>query len=256
MQPDLKQTGITLEICIDSVLSGVEAQKAGAQRVELCSGLFEGGLTPSAGLIRLVREQLAIKVHVLIRPRGGDFCYSDLEMEIMLHDIALAKAVGCDGVVIGVLHPDGTIDVLRTQVLMAAAQPMAITFHRAFDLTPDPFAALQALINLKVKRLLTSGQEKSVLEGSELIRQLIQKAGEQLIVMPGGGISERNIARIARETGATEFHLSARRKMPSPMQYHNHRVFMGGELRLPEYELAIADASKITHALQVLNPNS
>lgn len=244
---------ITLEICTDSVISCLEAQRGGATRVELCSGLFEGGLTPSAGLIYLVRKQITIGLHVLIRPRGGDFCYSDIEMEVMLRDIALAKEAGCDGVVIGILNPDGTINMEKTRVLMAAAYPMSITFHRAFDMTPDPFVALENLIQLGVHRLLTSGQEKSVLEGTELISQLVNQAQGRLIIMPGGGITDRNISRIQRETNAREFHLSARKKLIGKMEYLNPRVSMGGELRLPEYEIAIADAGKIASIMQAVN---
>ncbi|WP_223815877.1 copper homeostasis protein CutC [Adhaeribacter rhizoryzae] len=244
---------VKLEICTDSVISSVTAQEAGATRVELCAGLFEGGLTPSAGLISLTRQQITIGLHVLIRPRGGDFCYSEEEFEIMLRDIALAKEMGCDGVVIGILNLDGTIDVARTNALIAAAQPMSVTFHRAFDMTPEPFVALNELIQMGVARVLTSGQERTVLEGSELIAQLVQAANNQIIIMPGGGITERNIARIRRETNAPEFHLSARKKMPGNMQYRNERVSMGGELRLPEFELAVADTEKITSALNAVN---
>ncbi|WP_146902155.1 copper homeostasis protein CutC [Adhaeribacter aerolatus] len=253
MLADKNNPTIALEICTDSVISCLEAQQAGAARVELCSGLFEGGLTPSQGLIEVSRQSISIGLHVLIRPRGGDFCYSDLEFEVMLRDIALAREAGCDGVVIGILNPDGTIDEERTSALFAAARPMSVTFHRAFDMVPEPLAALQELISMGVDRLLTSGQEKSALEGSELIAQLVQQAAGRIIIMPGGGITERNIARICRETGAPEFHLSARRKQPGNMQYRNERVSMGGELRLPEYELAIADAGKIKAALQAVN---
>ena len=256
MLSDKNKPLIALEICTDSVLSSVEAQRAGAVRVELCAALFEGGLTPSAGLISLTRQQISIGLHVLIRPRGGDFCYSDLEFEIMLRDIALAKEAGCDAVVIGILNADGTIDTERTAILITAARPMSVTFHRAFDMVPEPFIALQELINLGIDRLLTSGQEKSVLEGSELIAQLVQQAAGKIVIMPGGGITERNIARISRETGAPEFHLSARKKQPSKMQHRNERVSMGGELRLPEYELAIADVGKITSALNAVNSRS
>lgn len=236
---------VTLEICVDSVESCLEAQKAGAARVELCANLFEGGTTPSLGLIELARENLNIGLHVLIRPRGGDFCYSDLEFEIMQRDLEVIKAAGCDGVVIGVLNTDGTIDLARTAALVAAARPMSVTFHRAFDMTPDPFTALETLINLGIDRILTSGQERTALEGSELIRELVRKALDRIIILPGGGITERNIVRLHRETNAREFHLSARKKVPGTMVYRNDRVSMGGELRLPEYELAVADANRI-----------
>ena len=236
---------IKLEICSDSVESCIEAERAGAARVELCTGLFEGGTTPSTGCIELARQKTKIGLHVLVRPRGGDFCYSDLEFEIMQRDLQLINNMGCDGVVIGILKPDGMVDVERTRALIAAARPMSVTFHRAFDMTPDPLAALDTLISLGVERLLTSGQERSALEGSELINLLIRKSQHKIIIMPGGGITERNIARLRRETGGQEFHLSARKKIAGSMQYRNDRVTMGGELRLPEFDLALADANRI-----------
>jgi copper homeostasis protein len=193
----------------------------------------------------LARQQLTIGLHVLLRPRGGDFYYTDLEFAVMKRDLEIIKATGCDGIVLGILQTDGTVDMERTAELIAAARPLTVTFHRAFDMTPDPMTALRQLIHLQVDRLLTSGQERTALEGSELIAVLIEKAAGNLIIMPGGGITERNIARLIRETGAQEFHLSGRKKIPSAMQYHNHRVTMGGALHLPEYEYAIADAHRI-----------
>ena len=252
MSSEIKQPNIALEICADSVESCIEAQRAGAGRVELCAALFEGGLTPSAGCIALAKQKINIPIHVLIRPRGGDFCYSETEFEIMLRDLQFVKEAGCEGVVIGILKPDGTIDQERSSILIAAARPMSITFHRAFDMTPDPIAALETLIELGVDRLLTSGQEKTALEGSELIYQLVQKARERIIIMPGGGITDRNIARLRRETTAKEFHLTARKKITGQMNYQNDRVNMGGELRLPEFELARADANKIASVFAAL----
>ena len=247
-----KRAEIALEICVDSVASCIEAQRAGAARVELCAGLFEGGTTPSAGCMQLARQNTNIDLHVLLRPRGGDFCYSALEFEVMQQDLQKIKEAGCNGVVLGILKPNGQIDTERTAILMAAARPLSVTFHRAFDMTPDPFSALETLINLGVDRLLTSGQERTALEGSELLHQLVQQAQNKLIIMPGGGITERNIARLCRETGASEFHLSARKKFTGPMEYRNERVSMGGELRLPEFELALADANKISQVFAAL----
>lgn len=244
---------LILEICTDSVASCREAEKGGAARVELCANLFEGGTTPSAGCIRMAREYLTIPLHVLLRPRGGDFCYSDEEFAVIEYDLQIAKKLGADGVVIGILLPDGTIDLKRTATLIKQARPMNVTFHRAFDMLAAPLPALQQLIQMGVDRLLTSGQEKSVLEGSELIAELVRQAGDKITIMPGGGITERNIARIRRETGAREFHLTARQKQASPMTYQNPSAFMGGELRLPEYELTFTNARKVaqTHAALV-----
>jgi copper homeostasis protein len=242
-----------LEICADSVASCLAAEQGGAGRVELCANLFEGGTTPSAGTIKIARQQISIPIFVLIRPRGSDFCYSPEEFAVMEQDILVAKDLGADGVVIGILLPDGTIDVARTASLIQLARPMRVTFHRAFDMAADPVRALQQLIDLGVDRLLTSGQEKSALEGSELIARLVKLAGDQLIIMPGGGITHRNIARIRRETGACEFHLTAREKVASTMVYRNANAFMGGELRLPEYEMGFVNNRKVTDTHTALN---
>ncbi|QNF31829.1 copper homeostasis protein CutC [Adhaeribacter swui] len=243
---------LLLEICTDSVASCREAEKGGAARVELCANLFEGGTTPTAGCIKIAREQVNIPIHVILRPRGGDFCYSDEEFAVMQHDLEVIKSLGADGVVIGILQADGSIDIARTAALIEQARPMKITFHRAFDMVADPFGAIEQLIALGVERILTSGLEKSALEGSELIAQLIQQAAGRIIIMPGGGITNRNIARLKRETGAVEFHLTAREKLPSPMTYRNHNAFMGGELRVPEYELAFTSAHKVAQTQKAL----
>ncbi|RDC64793.1 copper homeostasis protein CutC [Adhaeribacter pallidiroseus] len=246
---------LLLEICTDSVASCQEAEKGGAARVELCANLFEGGTTPTAGCLKIARQQVSIPIHVLLRPRGGDFCYSAEEFAVMQHDLDVIKSLGADGVVLGVLQPDGNIDLERTATLIEQARPLQITFHRAFDMVADPFRALEQLIELGVERILTSGQEKSALEGSELIAQLIQKAAGRIITMPGGGITDRNIARLKRETNAQEFHLTAREKVPSSMIYRNNNAFMGGELRVPEYELAFTSAGKVAKTQQALQAN-
>lgn len=225
----------TFEICVDSVASCLAAEAAGAHRVELCAGLLEGGLTPSFGTLVEARRAVNLKLMVLIRPRGGDFCYSDSEFRVMQEDVRLARELGADGVAIGLLNPDGTIDQSRTRALMDLAGPLSVTFHRAFDMARDPYEALDAVLALGCDRVLTSGQESSALEGSEVIRELITRAGERLVVMPGGGIRERNLTRIAALTGAREFHFSASEAQESRMTYRNGRVFMGGTLRPPEF---------------------
>jgi len=242
-----------LEICTDSIISCQEAEKGGANRIELCANLFEGGTTPSAGTIQIAREVTSIPLNVLIRPRGGDFCYSDQEFEVIKQDIRVAKNLGADGVVIGILTPEGEIDIERTAALIQIARPLSITFHRAFDMVKDPIRSLEQLITLGVDRLLTSGQERTAFEGSELISKLVEVASGKIIVMPGGGITLRNIQRLKKETGAAEFHLTARKKISSTMQYRQNNVFMGGELRLPEYEHSIADAALITQVQSMLN---
>ena len=178
------------EVCVDSVDSAVAAEQGGATRVELCATLLEGGLPPSAGTIAITRAQVSIGLQVMIRPRGGDFLYSDTEFASMKHDIELAKQLGANGVVFGFLTAAGNIDSDRTRVLLDHAKPMNVTFHRAFDMTRDPIAALETLIELGINRVLTSGQEVSALEGAELVHDLLVHANDKIIVMPGGGITD------------------------------------------------------------------
>jgi copper homeostasis protein len=195
---------ITIEVVIDSVQSAIAAQKGGADRVELCGNLFEGGTTPSAGCIEVTRKNIQIGLFVMIRPRGGDFCYSELEFEQMQRDIELCKTLKADGVVFGILTPDGQVDKKRTAQLAALAHPLQVTFHRAFDMAKDPFQALEDIIELKkVNRILTSGLEASAYEGADLIAELIKQANNRISIMPGAGITERNITKIRNITCAT-----------------------------------------------------
>jgi copper homeostasis protein len=235
---------LTIEVCVDSVESAMAAERGGADRVELCDNLLEGGTTPSAGAIAVARERLGIKLHVIIRPRGGDFCYSDVEFAVMQHDVALAKQFGADGVVIGLLTADGAIDAERTRALIELARPLSVTFHRAFDMARDPYQALEDLIGLGVDRILTSGQEPSVIEGLDLIAELVQLAGERVIIMPGGG-TERNIGKVVARSGVREVHVTGTTSVESAMQFRNPRVFMGGELRPPEYSRLTTDPERI-----------
>jgi copper homeostasis protein len=234
-----------LEVCVESVEGAIAAQQGGADRVELCANLLEGGTTPSAGSMQLARRSLRIGIQVMIRPRGGDFCYSAAEFEIMKLDIEMAIKAGADGVVLGILRPDGSVDEDRTRELVTLARPLNVTFHRAFDMTRDPWAALEILISSGIDRILTSGQESSVLEGLELIAGLVRVAGDRIIVMPGGGIHERNLAKIARESGARELHVAAPAETEGPMAFRNRRCFMGGELRPPEFSRLATDASRV-----------
>lgn len=236
---------VQLEICVDSVESALAAQAGGADRVELCSALFEGGLTPSAGLIRTVRERLKIQVAVMIRPRGGDFCYTDDECGVMERDIAVARELGADVIVLGLLDPEGAVDRERTARLMKAAGPLPVTFHRAFDMAADPNAALEAVMDLGAARLLTSGQERTAVEGMELIADLVRRAGERLSVMPGGGVTERNLEKILRTTGAREIHGSASALRESRMRFRNGRVAMGATLGPPEYGIKVSSEARV-----------
>jgi len=240
---------ILIEVCVDSVESAVAAEQGGADRVELCDNLLEGGTTPSAGAIAVARRTLGIKLHVMIRPRGGDFCYSAIELEMMRHDIQVAKELGADGVVFGLLTPEGDVDIAPTRELLALARPLSVTFHRAFDVARDPYAALDSLIALGVDRVLTTGQEPSVLEGMELVADLVRYAQGRIIVMPGSG-AERRMGQLVRATGANEFHVVATRSVESSMRFRNERVFMGGTLRPPEYTRQLTDPE----ALRRLRP--
>jgi copper homeostasis protein len=176
-----------IEACVNSAVSAIEAQKGGVGRVELCENLHDGGTTPSAGSIFLARKNLQIGLFVMIRPRGGDFLYSDDEFEIMKEDIRVAKNLGADGVVFGILLPDGSIDTSRMKILIDLARPMGISCHRAFDMTADPYMAMEHLIDLGIDRILTSGQQPTAPEGAGLIRELIVRANERIIIMPGCG---------------------------------------------------------------------
>jgi len=237
---------IILEVCIDSVEAAIAAQQGGAHRVELCADLLEGGTTPSAGTIQLARRSVDIDINVIIRPRGGDFCYTPIEFEVMKLDIETAKAAGANGVVIGILNEDGSVDKERTRELVALARPMSVTFHRAFDMTRDPYEALETLIELGVDRVLTTGQESSVLEGLDVITNLLEKAGERIIIMPGGGITEHNFKKIVEASGVVEVHFLAPGTRESPMTYRNPNCFMGGELRPPEFSLAVTDPARVS----------
>ncbi len=224
------------EICVDSIAGVRAAKAAGADRVELCANLLEGGITPSRGAIRQARTIAGIGLNVIIRPRGGDFLFDDDEFAIMRADIETAKVEGADGVVIGLLMVAGSVDVKRTRELIAIARPLAVTFHRAFDMTPDPFEALEALVGLGVDRVLTSGHAGSVLEGLPLIGELVRRAGKRIIVMPGGGITARNVERIVAAAKPVEIHFAALEPTTSSMQFRRQHVFMRGELRPPEYD--------------------
>lgn len=199
-----------LELCVDSVASALTAEAGGADRIELCSALSEGGLTPSLGLLRNVRSKLNIPVHVMIRPRTGDFIYSEDDFAIMQEDIALAAQSGANGVVFGLLTSNGEIDVERTRALVQLSKPLQVTFHRAIDLTPDPLMALEAIVNAGADRILTSGGEMNATLGHVRIRQLVSAARDRIHVMVGGGIRRENLAELVRATGAKEWHTSLR----------------------------------------------
>jgi len=210
-----------LEICAFNLPAALAAQRAGADRIEFCVGPEEGGVTPSAGLIRGARELLEIPLYVIIRPREGDFLYSDEEFTVMLRDVEQCRGLGCDGVVVGMLLADGRVDRMRCGRLVEAAYPMGVTFHRAFDRSADPFEALETIIGIGCERILTSGQRPVAMEGAQLLRELVRAADERIVIMPGSGVRSGNIAELAAKTGAVEFHTSARVAVPGGMVFVN-----------------------------------
>jgi copper homeostasis protein len=224
-----------IEVCTDNVESSIEAQNAGADRIELCNNLPEGGTTPGFGLVKSARENLAIGLHVIIRPRGGDFLYSALEFDIMKKEIDACRECGVDGVVLGILESGGEIDIERTAKLIEFARPMSVTYHRAFDMCINPFKGLEAVIDTGADRLLTSGQRNSAYEGILLIKDLVEQAGDRIIIMPGSGINESNIENIARVTRAKEFHFTGRKVIESGMIFRREDISMGAANGMPEY---------------------
>lgn len=245
---------VLLEVLVDSVASARSAENGGANRLEVCQNLFEGGTTPSAGLIQEILRQARIPCCIMIRPRGGDFCYTAEEFAVMEEDIRVAKNLGAYGVVLGLLTPDGQVDGERTRRLIDLARPMSVTFHRAFDMCRDAFEALDSLISLGVDRVLSSGQEASVFEGADLLRALIERAAGRLIVMPGGGIREHTVQRILNQTGARELHVSGSTTVTSQMAHRNTRVYMGKELRAPEFSWSVVDPNRIRHYRRLISP--
>ena len=218
------------EVCANGVESCLAAQEGGADRVELCAAIPEGGTTPSYGEIKVARQVLTTtRLHVIIRPRGGDFLYTPLEVERMVEDIKICKELGVDGVVIGCLRADGTLDMDANRRLVEAAQGMSVTFHRAFDRCCDPRHALEQLVELGIDRVLTSGQQPTALEGIALLKELNALAADRITILAGCGVNEENILRIQRSTGVCEFHFSARVPVKSRMEYTNPDVYMGAK---------------------------
>lgn len=220
---------MTIEICAYSLESCINAQAGGAGRIELCGGLGEGGTTPSAGLIEIVRNHIDIPLFVMIRPRGGDFVYDFFEEEIMRKDIDLAKKIGVNGVVLGILTPDGQVDVSRTKALVDYAAPLKVTFHRAFDLTPDPVKALKDVIATGAERILTSGQKPSAIQATDLLTKLANQANGSIEIMAGGGVNHHNAAELIA-TGVHSLHLTAKAFRPGRQKFFPDGISMAGEI--------------------------
>jgi copper homeostasis protein len=213
-----------LEIIGFNIESCIAAQEAGANRIELCVGPGEGGTTPSYAFIKAAREKLQIDLYVMIRPRGGDFLYSDEDFEIMKNDVAICKELGCNGIVTGILTVDGKVDKKRCKELIGIAYPLEATFHRAFDRVVDPFEALEDIIELGFERILTSGLKPKAIDSLDLLSKLIKQSDEKIIIMPGSGVTAENIITIAESTGATELHSSATLAEESKMEYKNAKI--------------------------------
>ncbi len=229
----------------------MDAHKNGADRVELCANLGQGGITPSAGTIAVARTHASITMFVLIRPRAGDFLYSETEFQVMRHDIETAKMLGADGIVTGILTADGRVDKPRMAGLIALAQPLPVTFHRAFDVAANPFQSLEDCIELKISRILTSGQAKTAMEGADLIAKLVRRAAGRIVILPGCGINENNVRQLIEKTGVNEVHFSAMKTVGSAMRFRRTTVQMGGAAQVPEFSVSVADTGKIRNIREI-----
>jgi copper homeostasis protein len=247
----MKEKEHQLEVCVDSVSNAIAAQRAGACRIEFCTALSEGGITPSAAQIREARQSLYIPLFVLIRPRGGDFMYDDLEFGIMQADIRFCGQNGCDGIAIGILRPNGTVDTARCHTLITIARQydMGITFHRAFDQSSNLLQAMEDIIALGCDRILTSGGYDTAIEGADVIRQLIEKADNRIGIMPGAGITPENADELIRKTGLKEMHGTFRSRRESAMEYKNTQMSRPTD----EYSLLCTDMEKIKTVSACMN---
>ncbi|MDX8478033.1 copper homeostasis protein CutC [Mesorhizobium sp. VK24D] len=234
-----------IELCVEGIDGLLAAQAAGADRVELCASLVEGGITPSLGTVCAALERATIPFHVIVRPRGGDFLYSEAEYRSMLADVGALRDLGVAGVVVGCLTADGAIDEARMNELVRAAGPLNVTCHRAFDMTRDSSEALEALIRCKVGRVLTSGQRDTALEGADLLAQLVRQAGGRIIILGCGGLAPDNIGEVLRRTGLSEMHFAALADVPSAMRYRNPHVGMGGTDLDREYRTTVTDGALV-----------
>lgn len=239
-----------IEVCVEGIDGFLAAQEAGADRIELCASLLEGGITPSMGVIEEVLKLARIPVHVIVRPRGGDFLYSGHELAAMLADVVRLRGTTAAGVVVGCLTADGAIDEARMQALVGAARPMSVTCHRAFDMTADPEAAVEALVRCGVDRVLTSGQRETAVAGLPILRRTVAAARGRIKVMACGALDATNIVRVHRESGADELHFAALRTITSGMAYRNRDVGMGGTQVEREYELTVTDVQGVRATIE------
>src|SRR4051812_40395167 len=233
------------EICVEGIDGAVAAQAGGGDRIELCASLMEGGLTPSFGTIRAALKLCYVPIHVILRPRGGDFLYSDAEFATMLDDAREIAKLNAAGIVIGCLTEDGRIDEPRMKALIEAAQPLSVTCHRAFDMTRDPAEALEALIRCGIHRVLTSGQRATAIEAIPLLKKLNEQAAGRIIIMACGELAPDNVERVVKETGGQEFHFAALKRTPSGMTYRNAEGGMGGTELDREYSNMLSDPDRV-----------
>lgn len=246
---------MTFEVCLQSVDGAIAAERGGAQRVELCAALIEGGITPSIGTIQMCRDAVDVDIMVMIRPRGGDFVYSEWELDTMVRDIHACKRIGVTGVVFGMLNLDGTVARTQVQRLMQAAGDLDVCFHRAFDVCCEPLYALDELIDLGVTRVLTSGLAPTVPEGAGLIREFVLRAVGRIEILPGCGITPENVAEIVAATGVDQFHATAFGRVESPMQHRNENVYMGLP-GLPEYEREMTSEEEVRRFLAAVRQDA
>lgn len=234
-----------IEIVVYNIESALKAQEGGADRIELCDNPAEGGTTPSYGTIELVRQNVSLDLFVMIRPRGGDFCYSSYEFYGMKRDIDQCQRLSADGVVFGILNPDGTLDKKRCKELIDRARPMKVTCHRAFDMAHDPFQTLEDCIEVGFDRILTSGNKLKALDGADLIRDLIKRAEGRISIMPGSGVNENTVEELVAKTQAKEIHFSATAFRESAMQYRNADIAGMGSDEGAEFKLRVVDPERV-----------
>jgi copper homeostasis protein len=235
-----------LEVCAFNLQSSIIAERVGAKRVELCENPADGGTTPSYGTIKQTREKIGISLYPIIRPRGGNFLYDENEFAIIKQDILLCKQLGCDGISTGVHLQNGEIDTERLKRIVEWAYPMGVTCHRVFDATPDPFKALEEIIDAGCERILTSGQKSAAPDGIEMLADLVQRADGRIIIMPGAGVRSSNIEKLINSTGATEFHTSARIAAPDPVTFRNPAIADAGNWY-------IANEDELNKILDIVN---
>jgi copper homeostasis protein len=240
---------IIVEVCVDSLESAVAAERGGAKRAELCGSLVEGGVTPSAGLIATTRQKISIGLHVMIRPRAGDFCYTSDEFEVMRRDVLMAKQLGANGVVFGILDQDANVDIERTRLLVDLAKPLNTTYHRAFDMSADLLLSLEHVAETGADRILTSGGATTAIEGTARLRDLVEAAAGRVIIMACGGIDQQNVQSVLEKTSVREIHVGLRTPVVSPMRYRKNDISMG-PFRGDEYERFIVQEENVAQLVR------